>query len=342
MKLIEISDMLGGRVTSGHDINIEGACGVNDVKDGQITYLTDRRLADKLANSQASAVLVKREQQDIVIPQVIVGNPSLAFSKLLRMFYVKQYTALGVMDGAHIAEGVTLGKDVTIYLGACIRPGAVIGDKTTVYPGVYIGDNTVIGQECVIYPNVTIREDLTIGSRVIIQPGAIIGSDGFGYEMDGGRHIKIPQVGTVIIEDDVEIGANTTIDRASTGATVIGAGTKIDNLVQIAHNVKIGKHSIIIAQSAIAGSSSLGDYVVLAGQVGVSDHVDIESGVRVGAQSGVMDNLKAGSYMGSPSLPHLQHKRSFILFSKLPELNERINTLERQLAGLSKDTTIKH
>ncbi|MBF0456947.1 MAG: UDP-3-O-(3-hydroxymyristoyl)glucosamine N-acyltransferase [Nitrospirae bacterium] len=340
MKLIEISDMLEGRLTSGHDIKIDGACGINDVENGQITYLTDLKLTAKLTSSQASAVLVRREFPEISIPQVVVSNPAQAFSKLLRVFYTKQYKALGVMNGAYISEGVTLGKDISIYPGAYISHGVIIGDKTVIHPGVYIGENTVIGQECVIYPNVAIREDIRIGSRVIIQPGAVIGSDGFGYEMDGGRHVKIPQIGSVIIEDDVEVGANTTIDRATTGATVIGAGTKIDNLVQIAHNVKVGKNSLIIAQVGIAGSSTLGDYVILAGQVGIKDHIEIETGVIVGAQSGVMDNLKKGSYMGSPALPALQHKRSLILFAKLPELNERINKIEKQLAEMSKGAKI--
>ncbi|MBF0320489.1 MAG: UDP-3-O-(3-hydroxymyristoyl)glucosamine N-acyltransferase [Nitrospirae bacterium] len=341
MKLIEISDMLGGRVTSGHDITIGGACGINDARKGQITYLADKKLTGKLTSTQASAVLVRHENPDIDIPQVVVSNPSRAFSQLLRVFYGKPYKASGVMDGAHISEGATLGKDVSIYPGAYIGSGVTIGDKTAVYPGVYIGENTVIGQECVIYPNAVIREDITIGSRVIIQPGAVIGSDGFGYEMDAGRHVKIPQIGTVIVEDDVEIGANTTIDRATTGATVIGAGTKIDNLVQIAHNVKIGRNSIIIAQVGIAGSSTIGDYVVLAGQAGISDHVEIETGVKVGAQSGVMDNLKAGMYLGTPSLPHLNFKRSFLIFTKLPELNVRIARLEKILADINKDAKLK-
>ncbi|MEO5360010.1 MAG: UDP-3-O-(3-hydroxymyristoyl)glucosamine N-acyltransferase [Nitrospirota bacterium] len=340
MKLIEISDMLGGRLTSGHDIEIDGACGVDDVKSGQITYLADLKLTTKLINSQASAVIIKRERHDIHIPQVVVSNPSHAFSKLLRMFYTKPFRTTGVMNGAYISEGVTLGKDISIYPGVYISSGAAIGDNTTIYPGVYIGENTIIGQNCLIYSNVSIREDVRIGNRVILQSGAVIGSDGFGYEMDGGRFIKIPQIGTVILEDDVEIGANTTIDRATTGSTVIGAGTKIDNLVQIAHNVKIGKNSILIAQTGIAGSSSLGDYVVLAGQVGISDHIEIEAGTKVGAQSGVMANLKTGAYMGSPSLPHLQYKRSHILFTKLPELNDRINKLEKQLAELTKDINI--
>ncbi|MBF0516490.1 MAG: UDP-3-O-(3-hydroxymyristoyl)glucosamine N-acyltransferase [Nitrospirae bacterium] len=337
MKLIEIADMLGGRITSGHDIEISGVCGVNDAKNGQITYLTDPKLTGRLINSQASAVLIKRTHPDIRIHQVVIDNPSTAFSKLLRLFYSKPFTAFGVIAGAYISEGVTLGKDISIYPGAYICHGASIGEKTVIHPGVFIGENTIIGQECIIYPNVSILESVTIGSRVIIQPGAVIGSDGFGYEMDAGRFVKIPQVGTVIIDDDVEIGANTTIDRATTGATKIGAGTKIDNLVQIAHNVEIGQNSILIAQSGIAGSSTLGNYVVLAGQVGIADHVEIEAGTRVGAQSGVMEDLKKGAYMGSPSLPHLQYKRSHILFAKLPELNERISSLEKQLAEITKD-----
>jgi UDP-3-O-[3-hydroxymyristoyl] glucosamine N-acyltransferase len=228
------------------------------------------------------------------------------------------------------------GKEVSIHPFAYISDNVTIGRDTIIYPGVFIGEGTVIGDGCTIYANVTIREKVTVGNRVIIHSGSVIGSDGFGYVWEEGRHYKIPQVGGVIIGEDVEIGANVTIDRATTGNTIIGRGTKIDNLVQIAHNVTIGERSIIVAQVGIAGSSEIGNFVTLAGQVGIPDHVKIADGCIIGAQAGVMGNLSKGIYLGSPAMPHRDWLRSTALFSKLPELNRRIKELEEKVLTLER------
>ncbi len=329
MKLGEITNLLDGILKGDPEMLIDGAYGIKEAAEGHVTVYKGYKPLDDLTASAASAVIVKEELAGLDKAQIIVSNPSLAFGKLCLLFYGRPFNPKGIMPGANVAEGVCISNNVSVYPGVYIDHGATVGDGTTIYPGVYIGENSEIGKDCIIHANVTIREDSRIGNRVIIQPGAVIGSDGFGYEFENGRHFKIPQVGRVVIEDDVEVGANVTIDRATSGVTLIGAGTKIDNMVQIAHNVKIGKHSLIVAQTGIAGSSEIGDYVVLAGQVGVSDHTMIESGTQIGAQSGVMGKVKKGAYMGSPAMPHLQYKRSYVLFKRLPELNDRLQELEK-------------
>ncbi|HYA31295.1 MAG TPA: UDP-3-O-(3-hydroxymyristoyl)glucosamine N-acyltransferase, partial [Thermodesulfovibrionales bacterium] len=202
--------------------------------------------------------------------------------------------------------------------------------------GVFVGRDTIVGTHCLIYPNVTIREKVTLGNRVIVHAGSVIGSDGFGYVLEDGKYHKIPQVGSVVIGDDVEIGACVSIDRATTGSTVIGSGTKIDNLVQIAHNVRIGENTVIAGQVGIAGSTEIGDFAVLGGQVGVSDHARIDSGAMVGAQSGVFGHMPKGVYSGSPAIPHREWLKASALFSRLPEINRRIKELEEKMRTLER------
>lgn len=335
MKLKEVSDFLDGHLTGSPETEIEGVSGITDASEGCITYLRDESLLAGARNCRASAVISARQHPDLGKPEILVPNPSVAFARLLKLFYEKPFQHLGVLEGANVSADVTLGEAIAIYPGVYIGRGTKIGERVAIHPNTYVGEEAEIGDDCLIYPNVTIRNGVKIGKRVIIHSGVVIGSDGFGYVMDEGRHFKIPQVGIVIVGDDVEIGANSTVDRATTGATVIGAGTKIDNLVQIAHNVKIGKNVIIVAQTAIAGSSEIGDYVMIGGQAGISDHVKIQSGTMIAAQSGVMTDLQKDIYWGSPCLPHRQYKRSILLFKRLPELNNRIIELENKLKTLT-------
>ena len=226
-----------------------------------------------------------------------------------------------------------MGRDVGV--GACviIEGHVTIGDGTTIHAGSYVGHHTVIGNGCLVYPNVTIREKITIGHRVIVHSGTVIGSDGFGYVTEGGTHRKIPQVGTVEIEDDVEIGANVTIDRATIGATVVGQGSKIDNLVQIAHNVKIGRGCLIVAQAGIAGSSILGNDVTLAGQVGVGGHVRVGDKVIAAAQSGIPNDVPAGSIVfGTPARPINEERKIQVIIGKLPEIYDDFRAMKKRLA----------
>ncbi|OGW21797.1 MAG: UDP-3-O-(3-hydroxymyristoyl)glucosamine N-acyltransferase, partial [Nitrospirae bacterium GWC2_46_6] len=258
MKLKDIADLIGGKIIGSGDIEINGISGISEAKDGDITFLSGTKLLKELKGSGAAAVIVKEAVKDIEKPQIIVSNPLYAFARLLSHFYVKPHRYKGISEKAFVSEKAVLRENVTIYPFAHISDSATIGSGTVIYSGVFIGEDTVIGNDSVIYSNVTVREGVRIGSRVIIHAGAVIGSDGFGYVFEDGMHRKIPQVGGVIIEDDVEIGANVTIDRATTGNTIVGKGTKIDNLVQIGHNVHIGSNVILVSQVGIGGSSEIG------------------------------------------------------------------------------------
>jgi UDP-3-O-[3-hydroxymyristoyl] glucosamine N-acyltransferase len=336
MKLKELASLLGGALRGDGDLEVHGVAGIHDVKEGEATFLSDHKLLKECIRSKASCVIVRDFIPELNKPQVAVKNPSYAFARLLEHFYVKPLQPAGISPMAFVSPHATIGKEVTVHAFAYISDNAIIGDHTVIYPGVFIGNDTVIGMQCVIFPNVTIREKVRIGNRVIIHAGTVIGADGFGYVFEDGKHHKIPQVGGVIIEDSVEIGANVTIDRATTGNTLIGSGTKIDNLVQVGHNVSVGKNSIIVAQVAIGGSTQIGNYVVLGGQVGVADHATIDDGTMVGAKSGVMGHLMKGIYSGSPCFPHRDWLKSSALFAKLPELNKKIRELEAKITILER------
>jgi len=339
VKLREIASLLNGEIIGpphADEIEIKGVSGINDALEGDITFLASERFAKYLPGCRASCVMVKEPIPGLERAQLKVPNPHLAFSKLLEHFYIEPKKPLGISTEAFVSEKASTGKNVSIFPLSYISDGAFIDEGTVIYPFVFVGENTTIGKGCIIYPNVVVREKVTIGNNVIIHSGSVIGSDGFGYVFDEGKHYKIPQVGGVIIEDDVEIGSNVSIDRATTGNTIIGRGTKIDNLVQIAHNVKIGKHCIIVGQVGIAGSTEIGDYVTLGGQVGVVDHVKIGSGTMIGAQSGVISDVSKGIYTGSPIMPHREWLKSQAIISKLPELYKRIREIEKKMEELER------
>ena len=331
MKLKDIADLIGGKIIGSGDIEINGISGISEAKDGDITFLSGTKLLKELKGSGAAAVIVKEAVKDIEKPQIIVSNPLYAFARLLSHFYVKPHRYKGISEKAFVSEKAVLRENVTIYPFAHISDSATIGSGTVIYSGVFIGEDTVIGNDSVIYSNVTVREGVRIGSRVIIHAGAVIGSDGFGYVFEDGMHRKIPQVGGVIIEDDVEIGANVTIDRATTGNTIVGKGTIIDNLVQIGHNVHIGSNVILVSQVGIGGSSEIGDGVILGGQVGVADHAKLEAGTMVGAKGGAMGEMKRSIYSGILPMPHKDWLKAMAIFSKLPELKKKIKELEEKI-----------
>lgn len=339
MKLKEIAIFLKGEVIGpphADDTEIKGVSGINDAQEGDITFLAAERYIKYLPECRASCVMVKEPIAGLEMTQLRVPNPHLAFAKLLEHFYIKPQKPIGISKEAIVSEKASTGKDVSIFPLSYISDGVFIDEGTVIYPFVFVGENTAIGKGCIIYPNVVLRENVKIGNKVIIHSGSVIGSDGFGYVFDEGRHHKIPQVGGVIIEDEVEIGSNVSIDRATTGNTIIGRGTKIDNLVQIAHNVTIGKNCIIVGQAGIAGSTEIGDFVTLAGQVGVVDHVKIESETIIGAQSGVIGNVSKGVYTGSPIMPHRDWLKSQAIFAKLPELYRKIKDIEKKIEELER------
>jgi len=332
MKLRELRDLIGGEILGNPEVDITGVAGINEARQGDITFLADRKGLKEIGGINASAVIIREEIKGIGASMLIVDNPYLTFAKALEVFYKKPFKSLGVSSSAIIGSDVSFGEDVTVYPLAYISNRVILGSRVTISPLVYIGEDVSIGDDTVIYPHVTIRENVKIGKGVIVHSGTVIGSDGFGYVEDCGRHYKIPQVGGVIIEDDVEIGANVTIDRATTGNTLIGSGTKIDNLVQIAHNVKIGKNCIIVAQVGIGGSVEIGDGVMLGGQAGVRDHVKIGDRGMVGAQSGVGGDIPEGeAFSGTPAIPHREWLRAQGIYAKLPELVRRLRELERRI-----------
>ena len=339
MKLKELASLLNGEIIGpphADDIEITGVSGLKEAQEQDITFISAQRYIKDLSGCRASCVIVKETISDLSITQLKVSNPYLAFAKLLEHFYVKPQKPTGISKDAVVSDAVKLAKDVSIFPFSYISDGVSLGSGTVIYPHVFIGENAAIGEKCIIYPNVTLREGVKVGNGVVIHSGSVIGSDGFGYVFDKGRHHKIPQVGGVIIEDDVEIGSNVSIDRATTGNTIIGKGTKIDNLVQIAHNVKIGNNSIIIAQAGIGGSTEIGDFVTIAGQVGVADHAKIDSGTMIVGQSGVMGHLTKGVYSGTLAIPHRDWLKAQAIFAKLPELNKKIRELEEKIKKLER------
>ncbi|GAB4387310.1 MAG: UDP-3-O-(3-hydroxymyristoyl)glucosamine N-acyltransferase [Thermodesulfovibrionales bacterium] len=331
MKLREIAELLKGEVVGDPETEITGVAGAEDAGPGDITFAASKKHLALAGGGGAACVMVKEPVEGMGKAQLRVADPHYAFAVLLERFYPRPRKPGGVSPLAFVSESATLGAGVTVEAFAYVSDRASVGEGTAIGPGVFIGEAASLGRDCLIYPNVVVREKVAIGDRVIIHPGAVIGSDGFGYVQKEGRHHKIPQVGGVRVGNDVEIGANVTIDRATTGVTVIGDGTKIDNLVQIAHNVVVGRAAIIVAQAGVAGSTEIGDMVMIGGQVGVADHSKLAPGTMIGAQSGVMGEVARGVYSGSPAIPHRDWLRASSVFAKLPELQRRIKALEEKL-----------
>jgi UDP-3-O-[3-hydroxymyristoyl] glucosamine N-acyltransferase len=329
-RLQEIGDKIRGSVVGDGNISISNVASIQEAGEGDITFLTRDSLARRLDECKASAVIVGKELaanqnvRNIVRNMIIVDNPALAYTEVAEMFDTPKLKEPGVSPLACVAEGAQVSPEAAIMPFVYVGNGSIIEKKVTVYPFTYIGENVTIGEETLIYSNVSLYSGVTIGKRVIIHAGSVLGSDGFGYTWDGARHRKIAQLGSLVIEDDVEIGANTAIDRGSLGKTFIGKGVKIDNLVQIAHNVTVGENSIIVSQVGIAGSSSLGRNVILAGQVGVRDHVTIGDNVKAGGGTGITKDVAAGStIMGTPHMPHREWLRLQHYLKKLPDLFHR-------------------
>lgn len=334
----EIAKLVDGEIVGDAHLVISGIAGIEDAKEGDITFLANPRYLRFLDRTKASAVITGRDIGPCSKTVIKTDNPSLAFTKVVSFLSAKtECHFTGVHKSASIGKGVKLGKNAAI--GACtvIEDKASIGDNTVIYAGCYIGKNTKIGKDALIYPNVTVRERITVGDRVIIHSGTVIGSDGFGYVTADNVHHKIPQVGTVIVEDDVEIGANVTIDRARFDKTVIGKGTKIDNLVQIAHNVVIGENSVLAAQVGISGSTELGKNVVLAGQAGLVGHIKIGDGAKVGAQGGVTKSIPPNTDVsGYPAREHSQARKIYAASTRLPDLLKEFRNLQKKVEELEK------
>ncbi len=338
MTLAEIAEVIGGEVIGDSQTVITGISGIKEAQTGDITFLANPKYAPLLSTTGASAVLLDRESkiENCKKPVVRTDDPSFAFAQIVSLVSPqKKVHPQGISKFASIAPGAVLGKDVSIGPFAIIEPNVRVGDNSVIYGGCFIGNSAQIGSDCLLYSHVTIREDVQIGNRVIVHSGTVIGSDGFGFVAVEGSQQKIPQIGIVVIEDDVEIGANVTIDRARFDKTVIGQGTKIDNLVQIAHNVCVGKHCLIVAQAGVSGSTVVGNGAVLAGQAGIVGHIRIGEKAIVAAQAGVTKSVPDHTMVsGYPARPHDTAKRVNACVQKLPELYTRVKELEEEIRKL--------
>ncbi|MCK4739270.1 MAG: UDP-3-O-(3-hydroxymyristoyl)glucosamine N-acyltransferase [Deltaproteobacteria bacterium] len=338
--LKDLSSLVRGTVVGDGEMIITGAAGIEEAKVGEVTFLSNRRYFKFLKETKASAVIISKGLE--TKPEVeglnlcVTKDPYLAYALILDKLYPAKHPAPGIASNASVDKDSSIGSGVHIGAFVVIEAGVKIGDNTVIYPNTYIGKDSVIGSNSLIYPNVTIRERITIGSGVTIHPGTTIGGDGFGYANDGNTKIKVPQIGTVTIGDDVELGSNVTIDRGTTGATFIGRGTKIDNLVQIGHNARIGEDCVIVAQTGIAGSATIGDRVTIAGQSAVVGHIAIADDSVIGGKSAVTNDIKdRGVYTGYPAVPHRQWLKTMGVFATLPELKKKVKELEEKLNELT-------
>ena len=325
--------MSGGELAGDPGLKITGAASLAEATPGEISFFSNRKYVGLLRKTRASAIFVPRDFAELVpAAQIRVSNPARAFEQVVLKLVPKpvKFTP-GVHPSAVVDPSAQIGERVSIQPYAVIEAGARIGDDTVVGAGTYIGHEVGIGAACLIYPRVTIRERTRIGSRVIIHSGAVIGADGFGFEVIDGRQEKIRQLGIVQIDDDVEIGANTTVDRARFGRTWIQQGVKIDNLVQIAHNVVIGKNSIIVAQTGISGSTRVGERVMMGGQVGIVGHIEIADGSMIAAQSGVSKSIQGGVWFGYPAVPLREAKQQIAWIHRLGKLFARVKEIEKKL-----------
>jgi UDP-3-O-[3-hydroxymyristoyl] glucosamine N-acyltransferase len=333
--LKELAEYLGGSVRGDETFRVNGLAPLEAAGADKITFLANPKYAARVAYTGAGAVLMAPGGESFGRNIIEVSNPYLAFAKLLTLFYVQPHPPRGVMPEACVGIGVAIGEDVSIYPGASIGDNVALGDRCVIHSGAVIYAGVTIGDDTTVHANVVIRERCRVGNRCVIQPGAVIGSDGFGYAPDGSGYYAIPQIGIVVLEDDVEIGANTCIDRAALEVTLIRRGTKLDNLVQVAHNCQIGEDCMIVSQVGISGSTKIGNHVTLAGQVGVAGHLSIGDNVIVGAQSGVPGSLPANAgYSGSPVLPHKEWLKSMAVVANLPALKKTVSALEKRIAAL--------
>nr|MBI3611735.1 UDP-3-O-(3-hydroxymyristoyl)glucosamine N-acyltransferase [Nitrospirota bacterium] len=335
LRLDAISEAVRGRLSGQPDLLITGASSLEQAGPGDLTYVEgDKHLKAALA-SRAVAFVVGRPLPELARPQIVVPNPKYAFALILQQFFVAPYQARGIAEQICRGQDVQIGPDASVWPFVTLGHRAKIGARVTLYPGVFVGNDSIVGDDSILYPNVTLREGCSIGKRVIVHSGTVIGSDGFGYVPHEGRHHKLPQLGGVTIEDDVELGANVTVDRATFGQTLIKRGAKVDNLVQIAHNVTVGEDTILVAQVGIAGSTTLGHHVIVGGQAGLADHIEIGDQVFIAARSGVNRSLASNQIVsGAPVMPHETAIKAQAVIPRLPELRQQIRDLEQRVRAL--------
>ena len=336
MLLSELAQRLECRLEGDGNLEIRRVAGLDEAGEGDITFFANPKYSPALRRTRASAVILAEDAPPAPCSMLRSKHPYLTFANALSFFIPSLPPVPGIDKLTVVAEDAVVGRDVSVGPFSSIGRGARIGHRTVIYPNVCVGDGAVIGDDCVIHSHVAVRERVIIGNRVVIQNGAVIGGDGYGFvRRPDGTHQKIPQTSIVVIEDDVEIGANTAIDRPAIGETRIQAGAKLDNLVQIGHGVTVGRNALLAAQVGVAGSTSIGDNVTLGGQVGVAGHVEIGRGVRAVGQSGITNSVADGSFVsGYPAIDNRDWLKSSVIFRKLPELRKTIAALERRVLEL--------
>lgn len=335
----QVAEILGGSVEGDPHVSLTGFAPAHTARAGDLTFAENELYFAAAESSFAAAVLVGPDIPASRKTLIRVGQPRIAFAKVLPLFFPEPIYPAGIHPSAVVAPTAILAPSTHIGPHCVVGDRVRLGANTALLGGNYIGDDCVVGEDTRLFPNAVLYPRTQVGSRVRIHSGAVVGSDGYGYVLDQGLHRKIPQVGFVVVQDDVEIGANTSIDRGALGATLIGRGTKIDNLVQIAHNVVTGEHCLIVAQVGIAGSTRLGSYVTLAGQVGIAGHLKLGSRVTVGAQSGVMNHIPDGEkWLGAPAVQEKQAKRQYIAIHRLPDLARQVDRMEERLRQLEQGT----
>lgn len=331
----ELSELLGGELVGDPDVEIRGIATLENARSSDLSFLANRKYAGKVADSGAGGILVEHAIEGLERNFIVVRDPYMALADVLPIFFPAPALPPGIDSRALVDASAQIDPTASVLALTSIGAGTRIGARTQVHGGIQIGRNCVIGEDCVLHPNVTVRDGSILGDRIVVHSGAVIGSDGFGFACDASGYRKVPQVGIVRICDDVEIGANSTIDRGSLGETHIGRGVKIDNLVQIAHNVTIGEHTAIAAHVGIAGSSKVGSWVRFAGQVGVVGHVNIADRASFGARSGVIGNVPEGAfYSGFPARDHKRTMRGYAEIARLVEYRSRLEQLEAEVARL--------
>ena len=333
----ELARLVGGDLEGDPTLEIRGFASLESAGPGDLSFVAAGRHLDAAHRSAASALIAPPGLELAGRPVIRVAQPYAAIAAVLRVFFPEPTTAPGVHPMAHVADGARVSGDATVSAFAVVAERSVVEAGAVLHPHVFVGPDCLVGEGSILHPHVVLRERVIVGRRVIVHAGSVLGADGFGYVFDGRSHRKIPQVGRVVVEDDVEIGANVTVDRATLGETVIGRGTKIDNLVQIGHNTVVGANTIIVAQAGIAGSCRIGRGVVLAGQAGIADHVTVGDGAQIGSQAGVHRDVPAGAGMiGTPAMPGDTGLRALAAIGRLPDLLRDVRALGRRMDALER------
>ena len=334
----QIAAFIQGEIIGDENVIVHTFAKIEEGIPGALSFLANPKYTSYIYTTQSSIVLVNKDftpEKETKATLIKVANAYESLAKLMSLYEASKPKKQGVDSLAYIATSAKLGDNVYIGPFAYIGENAVIGDNTLIYPNSYVGDNVKIGNQCILYPNATVYGECRVGNECILHSGSVIGADGFGFAPTADGYEKIPQIGIVVLEDQVEIGANTCIDRATMGATIIHSGVKLDNLIQIAHNDEIGSHTVIAAQAGVAGSTKVGEWCMIGGQVGLAGHITISNNVGIGAQSGVAHNVKPNSQiMGSPAFDAKQHFKSLAVNKKLPEMYSELNALRREVNEL--------